>query len=140
MHINLESDYAIRIVHCLTLAQLRMDAQTIADTTNVSLRFTLKIMRKLVSAGIVQSFKGAHGGYILACPPAEITIRQVIEAVEGPYRFSRCLDDDYVCSCGPGCPFQAVFNEVTDMVRKKLDSVTFQELSGNAQAVQRKNT
>ena len=140
MHINLESDYAIRIVHCLTLSCLRMDAQTIADTTNVSLRFTLKIMRKLVSAGIVQSFKGARGGYILAHPPAEITVRQVIEAVEGQYRFSRCLDDDYVCSCGPGCPFQAVFNEVTDMVRKKLDSVTFQELSGNVRAAQRKNT
>ena len=134
MHINLESDYAIRIVHCLTVSRSRMDAQNIADNTNVSLRFTLKIMRKLVSAGIVRSLKGAHGGYILARPPADITVRQVIEAVEGQYRFSRCLDDAYVCDCDPGCPFQAVFNEVTDMVRKKLDSVTFQELSGNAQA------
>ena len=75
------------------------------------LRFTLKIMRKLVSAGIVCSFKGAHGGYILARPAGEITLRQVIEAVEGPYRFSRCLDSEYDCNCPSTepCPFHSVF-------------------------------
>ena len=65
MHINLESDYAVRIVQYLAQSNERRDAQSIADSTCVSLRFTLKIMRKLVAADIVQSFKGAHGGYTL---------------------------------------------------------------------------
>ena len=89
MHINLESDYAVRIVQYLAQSNERRDAQSIADSTCVSLRFTLKIMRKLVAADIVQSFKGAHGGYTLSRPASSITLRQVIEAVEGPYRFSR---------------------------------------------------
>ena len=127
MHITLESDYAVRIVYHLARSEERTDAQTLAECTGVSLRFTLKIMRKLVSAQIVQSFKGAHGGYILSRPAEEITLRQVIEAVEGPYRFSRCLDSRYDCSCPltEPCPFHAVFGEVSQMVKDKLDQVTF---------------
>ncbi len=127
MHITLESDYAVRIVYSLARAGERTDAQTLADRTGVSLRFTLKIMRKLVSAGIVCSFKGAHGGYILARPAGEITLRQVIEAVEGPYRFSRCLDSEYDCNCPltEPCPFHSVFGEVSRLVKDKLDQVTF---------------
>ena len=130
MHINLESDYAVRIVHCLSRAEGRLDAQTISQRTAVSPRFTLKIMRKLVGEGIARSYKGAHGGYTLARSPQEITLRQVIEAVEGPYRVSRCLDGTYDCSCSAdaACPFQSVFDEVTRLVTDKLDRVTFDAL------------
>ncbi len=130
MHINLESDYAVRIVRVLGQSQDRIDAQSIADKSCVSLRITLKIMRKLVAAGLVQSFKGAHGGYTLAAEPKNITLRHVIEAIEGPYRFSRCLDEGYDCNCKDAiaCPFHSVFNEVTAMVVEKLDTITFDQL------------
>ncbi len=130
MHINLESDYAVRIVQCLALSDERRDAQSIAESTCVSLRFTLKIMRKLVAAGVVKSYKGARGGYTLSRPAAAITLRQVIEAVEGPYRFSRCVDGDYACNCSTktACPFHSVFDEITQMVTAKLDAVTFDQL------------
>ena len=127
MHINLESDYAVRIVHCLAHASRRMDAQELAECTHVSPRFTLKIMRKLGASGIVQSFKGAHGGYTLARPAGEITLRQVIEAVEGPYRFSRCLEEGYACPCSDAqpCPFLPVYGRITALVVRELDAVNF---------------
>ena len=130
MHINLESDYAVRIVQYLAQSNERRDAQSIADSTCVSLRFTLKIMRKLVAADIVQSFKGAHGGYTLSRPASSITLRQVIEAVEGPYRFSRCVDNGYACNCSSvtACPFHSVFDDITHMVIQKLDEATFDSL------------
>lgn len=130
MHINLESDYAVRIVQYLAQSDERRDAQSIADSTCVSLRFTLKIMRKLVAADIVKSFKGAHGGYTLSRPAASVTLRQVIEAVEGPYRFSRCVDDGYACNCSSvtACPFHSVFDDITQMVIQKLDEATFDSL------------
>ena len=130
MHINLESDYAVRIVQYLAQSNERPDAQSIADSTCVSLRFTLKIMRKLVAADIVQSFKGAHGGYTLSRPASSITLRQVIEAVEGPYRFSRCVDNGYACNCSSvtACPFHSVFDDITQMVIQKLDEATFDSL------------
>ena len=130
MHINLESDYAVRIVQYLAQSNERRDAQSIADSTCVSLRFTLQIMRKLVAADIVQSFKGAHGGYTLRRPASSITLRQVIEAVEGPYRFSRCVDNGYACNCSSvtACPFHSVFDDITQMVIQKLDEATFDSL------------
>ena len=81
MHITLESDYAVRMVHCLAKAEQRTDAQTLADRTGVSLRFTLKIMRKLVAAQIVRSYKGARGGYVLAREPGAVTLRPVFNDV-----------------------------------------------------------
>ncbi len=130
MHINLESDYAVRIVHHMVHLGGRCDARTVAEATGVSLRFALKIMGKLVAAGVVLSFKGAHGGYELARPPADITLRQVIEAVEGPYRFSRCGDGEYTCThtAAGVCPFYSVFDEVTRTVVEKLDTITFDRI------------
>ena len=130
MHINLESDYAVRIVRVLAQKGERADAQTLADESRVPPRITLKIMRKLVAADLARSYKGAHGGYILSREPHEITLRQVIEAIEGPYRFSRCLDEGYDCSCKDAiaCPFHSVFDDVTAMVIRKLDEITFDQL------------
>ena len=74
MHINLESDYAVRLVRVLAQASDRLDGKTRSERANVSPRFTLKIMQKLVLAGVVNSYKGAHGGYVLSRPANEVTL------------------------------------------------------------------
>ncbi len=136
MHITLEADYAIRIVHCLAVGGRRTDAKTIAQRTGVTLRFALKILRKLVAAGIVCSFKGTQGGYEIARPLAEITLRDVIETVEGPYALSRCVDDagDYICSNPNGgscCSFHRVFADISSMVNDRLAAVRFSDIVEN---------
>jgi len=129
MHINLESDYAVRIVYQMRRLEGRIGAHAVAQAAGVSERFALKILGKLTAAGVVNSFKGAHGGYELARPAGEITLRQVIEAVEGPYRFSRCVGEDYDCAHAASCdcPFHGVFDEITRTVVEKLDAVTFDQ-------------
>lgn len=132
MYITLESDYAVRIVDCLAAQPQRIGAGVIAELTGVTPRFTLKILHKLVSAQIVRSYKGAKGGYELARSAGEITLRQVIETVEGPYAFSRCLDPNHTCKCEAtsckrgNCRFQRVYDEISENVRKKLDEITFE--------------
>lgn len=130
MHITLEADYAMRIVGCLVNSERRLDAKTISEETCVSLRFSLKILRKLVSNGIVKSFKGTQGGYELAKSPAEISIMDVIETVEGKYQLSRCLAPEYGCSRGMSgqCRYQRIFDEISLDVEKKLASYTFDML------------
>lgn len=130
MHITLESDYAVRIVSCLVHEKKRLDAKTISDKTCVSLRFSLKILRKLVEKEIVKSFKGTQGGYELAKKPSEISLYDVIETVEGTYKFSRCLEDNYQCSRGKSriCCYQRAFSEITDMVADKLKTYTFDKM------------
>lgn len=131
MHITLESDYAVRIVDCLSTQNGRLGAGRIAEQTGVTPRFTLKILHKLVSSGLVRSYKGAKGGYELAREPVQITLREVIEIFEGPYTFSRCLDPAHVCKCTTqicrrgNCRFQRAYDEISEMVRAKLDETTF---------------
>ena len=127
MHMTLEADYAVRIVEFLAVNPGRADAKTISECTSVTLRFTLKILRTLVSDGIVRSYKGAKGGYELAKPPKEITLRSVIEAVEGPYMLSRCQGDSYSCH-RTDCRLHSIYSEISSLVRYKLDSYTFDSI------------
>ncbi|WP_312644323.1 Rrf2 family transcriptional regulator [Hydrogenoanaerobacterium sp.] len=130
MHITLEADYAIRIVHCLVQLKQRADAKSIAETTGVTLRFSLKILRKLVAAGIIKSFKGTQGGYEIAKQPSDITLYDVIATIEGPLNISRCILPDFTCTRPKEapCQYQKVFIELTDDIKAKLQSITFDQL------------
>lgn len=98
MHITLEADYAVRIVHVLAQSGKRLDAKTISEMTGVTLRFSLKILRKLVAAGIVKSFKGTQSGYEIGKPAEEISLGEVIETIEGRYTLNRCVTGEYACT------------------------------------------
>ena len=131
MYINLESDYAVRIVSFLCRDGMKYDAKTIAENTGVTLRFALKILRKLVAAEIVKSYKGTQGGYKIAKPADEITLLEVIETMEGRYCFSRCLNEEHSCGdwcSGMGCKVQRVYSKITDQVREELSKVTFKTI------------
>lgn len=131
MHITLESDYAVRIVHCLTVHQTRMDAKAIAQETGVTLRFSLKILRKLVGGGVVRSYKGTKGGYELARPAEEISLADVIETVEGPYALARCVSEEYPYNNHPNttfcgvCQFRDIYRDISQEVRQRLSAVKF---------------
>ena len=135
MHITLEADYAVRIVDVLARQDSIIDARALSEHTGVPLRFSLKILRNLVTGGIAKSYKGAKGGYILARKPEEITLRQVIEAIEGPYQFSRCMGEEYPCTMGKEtciCRFYGIFHDISLSVRNKLDEVTFEQKKSEA--------
>lgn len=132
MHITLEADYAVRIVDCLAKHKVRMDAKSISACTGVTLRFSLKILRKLVAEGIVCSFKGTQGGYELAKPANEIALGEVIEIVEGPVTISRCVGaspEEYQCTRveKTECRYSRTYAEIAKMVREKLYAVRFGE-------------
>ncbi len=127
MHMTLEADYAVRIVHCLVKDGGRMDAKRISEQSCVTLRFALKILRKLVAGGIIKSFKGTQGGYELAKLPGQISLRDVIETVEGRYAISRCECGEYECAHMPDgcCPYHSIYAKISEEVREKLDKVKF---------------
>lgn len=109
----------------------KLSAEDIAAKSRVSQTFALKILRKLRNGGLVDSIKGAQGGYRLAREPKDISLKDVIEAVEGPYNLSRCLSDGYTCAhaeeCGGcTCRFQPIFDEISELVRTKLGETTFE--------------
>lgn len=142
MKINLETDYAIRIVQCLAACTERLYASLIAERTGVPMRFSLKILRKLVDAGVVRSFKGAHGGYITARDPDQVTLRQVIEAIDGPIAIGPCQCDSYICGHPEEkeCYFHTVFRDITKELSDRLDQVTFASESQDQLLCSQKDT
>ena len=134
MHITLEADYGIRMMVYMARVGKRADAKTISDNADVTLRFALKILRKFAGNGIVKSFKGMQGGYELARPANQITLKEIVETVEGTYYFSRCLNPESGCNrtnlgvCHGPCKAQAVFDDISELVRSRLEQVTLVQL------------
>ncbi len=132
MHITQETDYAVRIVYCLAKCGTRRDARGISEEMCISLRFSLKILGKLAGSGIIASYKGNRGGYELAYAPREISLKDVIAAVEGPYKLSRCVGADGASECNRGasgcCTFQKVFSDISNEINDRLAAVNFQDL------------
>lgn len=98
MRLTSESDYAIRIINFLANENRKVDANEISEKTGVTLRFALKILRKLKLCSIVNSVKGISGGYLLNKLPEDISFLEVIEAIEGPMEINRCIDENFKCT------------------------------------------
>ncbi len=136
MQLTLESDYAVRIIYVIsgesTGEKKRMDARSISDVSGVPLRFSLKILRKLVGGGFVRSYKGTRGGYELAKEPSEISMLDVVELIEGPIHINRCVAGDFICTRTKEepCEFQKCFNEVSEEIRNSLKGFTFDRFIG----------
>lgn len=132
MQLTQATDYAFRAVQHLTAAGAVVQAQSIAEQEEIPLRFLLKIMRSLARSGIIKSYRGVEGGYALARLPEQITMLDVIEAVEGPVRISRCLLQPDYCSKNytKCCPVHQVLGDLQVLVTQRLSHVTFAELAG----------
>ena len=131
MRITLESDYALRIVTTLAENKVLLDAKAIADKTLVSQKFALKILRKLTIGGVVSSYKGAKGGYMLKRTPDEITLKQVIELIDGPIVIARCLEGTEECTLNPdksSCVFHHIFDSISIDVARKLSKITIRDI------------
>ena len=131
MRITLESDYALRILTAIAGYDGITDAKTISQNTSVTIRFTLKILHKLVQGDLVQSYKGVNGGYQLKKKPREITLKQVIELIDGPIAIARCLDSEEGCSLNcdkSACDYHHIFDIISIDLANKLNRITIQDV------------
>ena len=131
MRITLESDYALRILTELAEHDDVVDAHALSVATSVTIRFTLKILNKLVKNGFVSSYKGARGGYKLKLPKEEITLKSVIELIDGPIVIARCLETSEACSLNKdktSCSYHHIFNTISLDVAKKLEAITIADV------------
>ena len=131
MRITLESDYALRIVTALATHKERLDAKSLADETSVTPRFALKILHKLVQGGIVRSYKGTKGGYTLSKDAASITLKEVIELIDGPIMIARCIESGEACALNhdkSACAYHHIFDTLSIEVAKKLNAITIEDV------------
>ena len=131
MRITLESDYAVRIVTALAERGERIDAKTLSELTSVTPRFTLKILHKLAVAGIVKSYKGVSGGYVLSASPDELTLKTVIELIDGPIAIARCIESEEGCALNrdkASCTYHHIFDSLSLDLAIKLNKITISDV------------
>lgn len=129
MKITQEADYGLRVV--LFLSKLdygeKIEAKSIAEHEHIPIRFLLKILRKLAQAGIIKSYRGVNGGYSLNKLPEEISIKDVIEIIDGPISINRCTIDENFCTANRAsyCQLHKAMEGVRDTLCDILSKTNF---------------
>ena len=131
MEITRQADYAVRIV--LDLAGHNdsgvVRSDDVARRQLVPRAYFTKVVQALVRAGYLRTLRGARGGIQLAKDPGHITLRQVIEAVEGPIRLNRCLLVPGECALERTCAAHPVWVRLQDVLLREMDAVTVAQMA-----------
>jgi Rrf2 family transcriptional regulator, iron-sulfur cluster assembly transcription factor len=127
MKVSTRGDYAARAL--LSLALHSSDRPTsvkeIAERTNLPQPYLEQILLAVKGAGLVRSKRGVGGGYVLARPPDQITLAEIVAAVDGP--IATLLDDHDHCE--GHCVLQEVWVGVSDEMRRLLEGFTLADLA-----------
>jgi len=132
LKINRQTDYAVRVL--LALAKrgedARLSSADIQQEMLIPKAFMSRIVAQLSHAGLINTFPGRDGGLMLPHPASQITLRDVVEAFEGPILLSACLqvkgDDD--CPFQANCPVRPKWGRVQIAMLREMASITFEDL------------
>ncbi len=102
-----------------------VSASALESMISVSGKYLEKIMRMLSGRGIVAAARGASGGYYLAKPPENITIGEIVRALEDDMEIIECVKDGGKCKC---CPSSGVWKKLYDGINNLLDSMTLEQM------------
>ena len=126
-----QCEYALQAVVYLAL---RGDGEktSIRDLTkrlDIPYHFLAKILQDLVKTGLIKSVRGTGGGFVLARQPEQITLREIVEAIEGPIMPNTCLMGEGVCSFQKTCTVHPVWRRLQSVTRGILEEVTLKTLT-----------
>jgi Rrf2 family protein len=135
VRISAKTDYAIRAV--VEMAAESTDrqlvkAESVADAQNIPLRFLLSILNELRHSGIVESRRGAEGGYRLAKPASAISLADVIRAIDGPLANVGGVRPDALDLHGSAAPLRDVWVSLRSNIRAVLEHVTIADVVAGA--------
>ena len=129
--LNRLTDYAVVVMAQLALRdKATMAAGELARDTGMPLPTVAKVLNALARDGLIVSQRGAAGGYGLGRPADEISVADVIQAIEGPIALTACVDGA-ADSCGVEalCPMHGNWNKVNSAIHKALNSVSLADMS-----------
>ncbi|NLE75199.1 MAG: Rrf2 family transcriptional regulator [Chloroflexi bacterium] len=131
MPITRKTDYASRVVLELAMqpAGKWLTTRQLAERRLVPPQLIRQIVTRLAKAGLVQSRRGAVGGISLARPPREISLFDVLEAMEGPLYLNQCVADPQICPLSERCPVHNVWVEAQAMLEDRLRRATYDLLT-----------
>jgi Rrf2 family iron-sulfur cluster assembly transcriptional regulator len=123
-------EYGIRgMLYLAMQAQVSISLLSeISRQQNIPESYLAKIFQSLTKTGLVRSHRGFKGGYSLAKPPEAITIRDIIEGVEGPIALNRCSSEESTCNESIDCKIQDVWKDAQNAMMGVLEGTTLADL------------
>lgn len=130
--ISRETDYAARVLLHLTLQGEgeRTTAQQIAQQRLIPRALVRRVVTRLAAAGLIVTTRGSEGGISLARPPSEISLLQVVEAMEGTLALNQCVVEPGICPLEPSCNVHTAWVYAQHVIRTHLQGITFDQLAG----------
>ena len=130
MKISTRARYGTRLMLGLGLhyGQGAVFLKDIAKAEEISEKYLSQIIIPLKSAGLVNSFRGAHGGYVLARPPDKISLKEIVGALEGDLNLVGCVGNTSECPRTSICVTRDLWNDLGATIAQRLDAMTLHDL------------
>lgn len=140
------TDYAlIALVHLTQDHKCCCSAREISEKYGIPLPLLMNILKLLTQRGLARSSRGPRGGYNLACDPDEITLNDIITAVEGPIQLVQCVEcegdesenaDQSVCELEGTCPIRSPVQMIHERLIEFLSDVTLRQIAEDSTCCQ----
>ncbi len=134
MQITRQADYAVRaILHLARNGDQRTATSMIAEKQRIPPSFLAKIVSQLSIAGLLHTSRGARGGVVLARAAKDITLLEVIEAIDGPIHLNECVGEKGACTFDDDCPLRPVWCDAQEELVGKLKNTNFADMAHTGQ-------
>lgn len=136
MRLSTRSRYGVRLMFELAANYGKEPVllRTIAKNQDISEKYLSKIIIPLKSAGFVNSVRGAHGGYVLVKEPDKISVKDIVEILEGDLSSVDCIKNPSLCERVSICPTRDIWCKLDDEISKTLESISLDDIVKNSQS------
>lgn len=136
LRLSKKADYALMAMKHLAMRAdgAAASAREIAESYDIPVELMAKILQRLARSGLVISLQGTRGGYRLARPSVQITVADIIEAIEGPLRVTACSSDEESCGQFAKCNVRDPLWRIKDRIVSALSDCTLQEIVADSMA------
>lgn len=130
VRISKQIDYALQLLFALASkdTDASLSLRDISDESTISFLFLQKIAKSLKDGGVIESTRGAQGGYRLAKHPSELPLKQIVEAVEGPFGVADCFKHGVACELEKTCQSRKALFSLNTHVLDYLNKTTLEHL------------
>lgn len=130
MKLSTRSRYGVRLMLALGLSDKKSPIflKDIARSEEISEKYLSQIIIPLKAKGLVNTFRGAHGGYILSRPASQITLMEIIEPLEGDLSLVDCVKRPDLCNRSTDCVTRDIWNDMSSLLFDFLGKYTLEDL------------
>jgi FeS assembly SUF system regulator len=125
------ADYGVMLMsHIAAAPDSLHSASSLSRAAAVAIPTVSKVLKQLARKGLLESHRGASGGYTLAKAPSAISVAEVIAALEGPIAVTECTDESHSdCAVESSCRVRTNWQKINDAVRGALEQITIEEMA-----------